>query len=77
MLENRQFCFVFRCSEDQQFLHDIVTSVLNANGVGMFKKKRLRELMINETCRLKVVNKLLFEISDEKKADVVSDVVSL
>ena len=68
--------FVF-CSEDQQFLNEIVTSVLNANGVGMFKKKRLRELMANEICRQKVVNKLLFEMSDEKKTEVVCDVVSV
>ena len=43
----------------------------------MFKKKRLRELMTNETCRQKVVNKLLLEISDDKKADIVLDVVSI
>lgn len=61
-------------SEDQLFLHEIVSSVLNANGVGMFKKKRLRELMTNESCRQKVVNKLLLEVSDDKKADVVPDV---
>jgi hypothetical protein len=50
--------------------------VLNANGVGIFKKKRLRDLMTKETCRQKVVNKFLLEISDDKKSDVVSDVVS-
>ena len=63
------------CSEDQQFLHEVVSSVLNGNGVGMFKKKRLRDLMTKETCRQKVVKKFLLEISDDKKSDVVSDVV--
>ena len=50
--------------------------MLNANGVGMFKKKRLRDLMAKETCRQKVVNKFLLEVSDDKKSDVVCDVVS-
>ncbi|XP_046861455.1 uncharacterized protein LOC124454728 [Xenia sp. Carnegie-2017] len=59
--------------EDQQFLYDVVNSVLNANGVGMFKKKRLRGLMIKELCRQKVVNCFLREISDKTKSDIVSD----
>ena len=33
--------------------------------------------MVNEACRQKVVNKFLLEISDDKKTDVVSDVVSI
>ena len=31
--------------------------------------------MMKETCRQKVVNKFLLEISDDKKSDVVSDMV--
>ena len=42
----------------------------------MFKKKRLRDLMVKEACRQKVVNKFLWEILDDKKSDVVSDMVS-
>jgi hypothetical protein len=49
---------------------------LNANGVGIFKKKRLRDLMAKETCRQKVANRFLLEISDDKKSEIVFDVVS-
>lgn len=70
------FLLSFLCSEDQQFLHEVVASVLNANGVGMFKKKRLRDLMVKEACRQNVVNKFLLEICDDRKSDVVCDVVS-
>lgn len=49
--------------------------MLNANGVGIFKKKRLRDLMTKEYCRQSVVESLL-EISDDKKSDVVGDIVS-
>lgn len=68
------FC-LYHGREDQQFLYDVVNSVLNANGVGMFKKKRLRGLMIKELCRQKVVNCFLREICDKKKSDIVSDKV--
>ena len=46
------------CSQNQQFLKDIVTSVLEGQGVGFWKLGRVKTLMEDENYRNFVVSRL-------------------
>ncbi|XP_078583748.1 MAP kinase-activating death domain protein-like isoform X15 [Branchiostoma floridae x Branchiostoma japonicum] len=46
-------------SENQQFLKDVVSSVLEGQGVGWLQLKKLKRLMEQESLRMFVINRLL------------------
>jgi len=50
--------FVFTHSENQQFLKDMTTSVLEGRGVGFLKQGRFKKLMEDENYRNFVVSRL-------------------
>ena len=52
-------CVVLRASsENQQFLKDVTTSVLDGRGVGFLKQGRVKKLMEDENYRNFVVSRL-------------------
>ena len=63
-------------SENQQFLKDILRSVMKGDGVSWFVTKRLRKLMCDESLRVMVANRLYGAPSADKNSDAVDDMVS-
>lgn len=63
-------------SENQQFLKDILRSVMKGDGVSWFVTKRLRKLMCDESLRVIVANRLYGAPSADKNSDAVDDMVS-
>ena len=66
-------------SENQQFLKDVITSVLEGQGVGWLKLGRVKKLMEDENYRNFVVSRLNTSM-DKKLSDEelhVEDVVSI
>jgi hypothetical protein len=57
--------FFISSSENQQFLKDIVSSVLDGSGVGWLKLNKLKKLMEDENYRNFIVSRL--NISLDKK----------
>lgn len=55
-------------SENQQFLKDVITSILDGQGVGFFKLNRVRKLMEDENYRNFVVSRLNTSL-DRKLSD--------
>lgn len=66
------------CSENQQFLKEVVHNVLDAQGVGWLNMKKVRRLLESEQLRVFVLSKLNRTIQSEEDArqDVIQDVVS-
>ena len=79
MTGTNQPCPIVRvCSENQQFLKDIVTSVHEGQGVGWLKMSRLKKLMEDENYRNFVGSRLNTSL-DKKLSDDdihIEDVVS-
>lgn len=71
-------CLSPSCSENQQFLKEVVHNVLDGQGVGWLNMKRVRRLLESEQLRVFVLSKLNRTIQSEEDArqDVVQDVVS-
>lgn len=71
--ESVSFCF----SENQQFLKEVVQSVLDGQGVGWLNMKKVRRLLENEQLRVFVLSKLNRAIQSEEDArqEVIRDVV--
>jgi len=66
------------CSDNQQFLKEILRNVMKGDGVGWLTSKRLRRLMAEEQYRLMVVNQLFnAPVATEEESEVLEDVVSL
>ena len=63
-------------SENQQFLKDVVRSVLKGDGVGWLVTKKLRRLMCDEALRAMVANRLYNAPSADRDTDAVDDMVS-
>lgn len=66
------------CSENQQFLKEVVQSVLEGQGVGWLNMKKVRRLLENEQLRVFVLSKLNRAVQSEEDAqqEVIRDVVS-
>ncbi|XP_020620747.1 MAP kinase-activating death domain protein-like isoform X3 [Orbicella faveolata] len=60
-------------SENQQFLKEIVRSVLKGDGVGWLVSKKLRKLMTDEALRAMVANRLYSAPSADRNTDAVDD----
>ena len=72
-------CFLSKSvSENQQFLKEVVHSVLDGQGVGWLNMKRVRRLLESEQLRVFVLSKLNRTIQSEEDAqqDIIQDVVS-
>lgn len=65
----------FSCSENQQFLKEVVRSVLKGDGVGWLVSKKLRRLMTDEALRAMVANRLYSAPSADRNTDAVDDMV--
>jgi len=63
------------CSENQQFLKEIVRSVLKGDGVGWLVSKKLRRLMTDEALRAMVASRLYSAPSADMNTDAVDDMV--
>lgn len=63
------------CSENQQFLKEIVRSVLKGDGVGWLVSKKLRRLMTDEALRVMVASRLYSAPSADMNTDAVDDMV--
>ena len=63
------------CSENQQFLKEIVRSVLKGDGVGWLVSKKLRKLMTDEALRAMVASRLYSAPSADMNTDAVDDMV--
>uniref|UniRef100_A0A8C6FIG5 MAP kinase-activating death domain protein n=1 Tax=Moschus moschiferus TaxID=68415 RepID=A0A8C6FIG5_MOSMO len=63
-------------SENQQFLKDVVHSVLDGQGVGWLNMKKVRRLLESEQLRVFVLSKLnrTVQSEDEARQDVIPDV---
>ncbi|XP_055280009.1 MAP kinase-activating death domain protein isoform X42 [Moschus berezovskii] len=63
-------------SENQQFLKDVVHSVLDGQGVGWLNMKKVRRLLESEQLRVFVLSKLnrTAQSEDEARQDVIPDV---
>ncbi|XP_078346326.1 MAP kinase-activating death domain protein-like isoform X2 [Oculina patagonica] len=64
-------------SENQQFLKEIVRSVMKGDGVGWLVSKKLRRLMTDEALRAMVANRLYNAPSADKSTDAVDDMPNL
>ena len=64
-------------SENQQFLKEVVHSVLDGQGVGWLNMKKVRRLLESEQLRVFVLSKLNRTVQSEGEArqDVIPDVV--
>ena len=64
-------------SENQQFLKEVVHSVLDGQGVGWLNMKKVRRLLESEQLRVFVLSKLnrTVQSEDEARQDVIPDVV--
>lgn len=64
-------------SENQQFLKEVVQSVLDGQGVGWLNMKKVRRLLENEQLRLFVLSKLNRAVHTEEDArqEIIRDVV--
>lgn len=65
-------------SENQQFLKEVVHSVLDGQGVGWLNTKKVRRLLESEQLRVFVLSKLsrTVQSEDEAQQDIIPDVVS-
>ncbi len=65
------------CSENQQFLKEVVQNVLDGQGVGWLNMKKVRRLLENEQLRVFVLSKLNRAIQSEEDArqEIIRDVV--
>ncbi|XP_005384052.1 PREDICTED: MAP kinase-activating death domain protein isoform X21 [Chinchilla lanigera] len=63
-------------SENQQFLKEVVHSVLDGQGVGWLNMKKVRRLLESEQLRVFVLSKLnrVTQTEDEARQDVIPDV---
>ncbi|XP_017656247.1 MAP kinase-activating death domain protein isoform X2 [Nannospalax galili] len=63
-------------SENQQFLKEVVHSVLDGQGVGWLNMKKVRRLLESEQLRVFVISKLnrVVQSEDEARQDVIPDV---
>lgn len=68
----------FLCSENQQFLKEVVQSVHDGQGVGWLNMKKVRRLLENEQLRVFVLSKLNRAVQSEEDAqqEIIRDVVS-
>lgn len=66
-------------SENQQFLKEVVHSVLDGQGVGWLNMKKVRRLLESEQLRVFVLSKLnrTVQSEDDARQDVIPDVVSV
>lgn len=66
-------------SENQQFLKEVVHSVLDGQGVGWLNMKKVRRLLESEQLRVFVLSKLnrIVQSEDDARQDVIPDVVSI
>lgn len=66
------------CSENQQFLKEVVQSVLDGQGVGWLNMKKVRRLLENEQLRVFVLSKLnrVVQSEEDVQQEVIRDVVS-
>lgn len=64
-------------SENQQFLKEVVRVVVKGDGVGWLASKKLRRLMMDESLRTVVANRLYSAPSADQTTDAVDDMVSL
>ena len=64
-------------SENQQFLKEVLHSVLDGQGVGWLNMKKVRRLLESEQLRVFVLSKLnrTVQSEDEARQDVIPDVV--
>lgn len=67
------------CSENQQFLKEVVHSVLDGQGVGWLNMKKVRRLLESEQLRVFVLSKLNRSVQseDDARQDAIPDVVSV
>lgn len=67
------------CSENQQFLKEVVHSVLDGQGVGWLNMKKVRRLLESEQLRVFVLSKLnrTVQSEDDARQDIIPDVVSV
>lgn len=67
----------FPFSENQQFLKEVVQSVLDGQGVGWLNMKKVRRLLENEQLRVFVLSKLNRAVQSEEDArqEIIRDVV--
>ena len=72
------FCHVFFFSENQQFLKEVVNSVLEGQGVSWLKLSRIRKLMEDENYRNFIVSRLNRNLDKKLSDDTphLEDVVS-
>ena len=72
-----QTVFFTQPSENQQFLKEVVQSVLEGQGVGWLNMKKVRRLLENEQLRVFVLSKLNRAVQSEEDArhEVIRDVV--
>lgn len=68
---------LFGFSENQQFLKEVVQSVLDGQGVGWLNMKKVRRLLENEQLRVFVLSKLNRAVQSEEDArqEIIRDVV--
>lgn len=66
-------------SENQQFLKEVVHSVLDGQGVGWLNMKKVRRLLESEQLRVFVLSKLnrTVQSEDDARQDLIPDVVSV
>lgn len=66
-------------SASQQFLKEVVHSVLDGQGVGWLSVKKVRRLLESEQLRVFVLSKLnrTVQSEDDARQDVIPDVVSV
>ncbi|KTF89805.1 hypothetical protein cypCar_00007526 [Cyprinus carpio] len=64
------------CSENQQFLKEVVQSVLDGQGVGWLNMKKVRRLLENEQLRVFVLSKLnrVVQSEEDVQQEVIRDV---
>ncbi|NP_001363525.1 MAP kinase-activating death domain protein isoform 76 [Homo sapiens] len=64
------------CSENQQFLKEVVHSVLDGQGVGWLNMKKVRRLLESEQLRVFVLSKLnrMVQSEDDARQDIIPDV---
>ncbi|XP_062252490.1 MAP kinase-activating death domain protein isoform X17 [Platichthys flesus] len=67
---------IFVLSENQQFLKEVVQSVLDGQGVGWLNMKKVRRLLENEQLRVFVLSKLNRAVQSEEDArqEIIRDV---
>lgn len=67
------------CSENQQFLKEVVHNVLDGQGVGWLNMKKVRRLLESEQLRVFVLSKLnrTVQSEDDARQDIIPDVVSV